>query len=84
MNNPSKEQNYAMLKWLNNNRQKVIELYKNQYIAYNEKGVISHSENLTDVLQLAKISGETFLIYLVPAKSHYVQILPITFRDKIP
>ncbi len=82
-NNPSKEQNYAMLKWLNNNRQKVIELYKNQYIAYNEKGVISHGENLTDVLQLTETSGETFSIYLVPAKSYYVQILPIRFRAMV-
>jgi len=35
-----------MLRWLNKNRDTVLDLYKNQYIAYNEKGVIAHGENL--------------------------------------
>ncbi|MDJ0598850.1 MAG: hypothetical protein QNJ37_08435 [Crocosphaera sp.] len=35
----SQEQAKAMLRWLNQNRQRILDLYKDQYIAYNEKGI---------------------------------------------
>jgi hypothetical protein len=38
----SQEQAQEMLRWLNKNRDTVLDLYKNQYTAYNEKGVIAH------------------------------------------
>lgn len=74
-------QKHKMFKWLNQNHQKVIELYKNQYIAYNENGVIAHSENLKELLKLGQESGEYFLVYLVPSRYHSLQILPIRFRS---
>ncbi len=70
-----------ILKWLNQNHQQVIELYKNQYIAYNENGVIAHTENLKELLQKGRESGEDFLVYLVPSHHHSLQILPIRFRS---
>ncbi len=70
-------QKQKILNWLNHNRQKVIELYKNQYIAYNENGVIAHSENLKELIRLGEESEEDFLVYLVPSCYHPLQILSI-------
>lgn len=72
-----------MLKWLNQHRQQVLELYKNQYIAYNENGVIAHGEDLQAVLETAKATKQTFLIYLVPPRRQSLQILPIQFRSVV-
>lgn len=79
----SQEQTQAMLRWLNRNRYHLIELYKNKYVAYNENGVIAHSENLQEVLQLAENLGQNYLIYLVPRRRHSIQILPIQFRSVV-
>ena len=76
---PSKSQSEEMLKWLNHNRQMLLDLYKNQYIAYNAHRLIAHSENLQEVLQLAEASKENFAIYLVPRRTASIQILPIRF-----
>lgn len=76
---PSKSQSEEMLKWLNHNRQMLLDLYKNQYIAYNAHRLIAHSENLQEVLQLAEASKEHFAIYLVPRRTASIQILPIRF-----
>jgi hypothetical protein len=56
----SKEQAQEMLRWLNKNRDTVLDLYKNQYIAYNEKGIITHGENLQNVLEQANITNQVF------------------------
>lgn len=40
---PSPYESQQMLKWLNQNRQMLLDLYKNQYIAYNANGLIAHS-----------------------------------------
>ncbi len=53
---PSQNESREMLKWLNHNRQMLLDLYKNQYVAYNANGLIAHSENLREVLQLAEAS----------------------------
>ncbi|MEG4800928.1 retropepsin-like domain-containing protein [Microcoleus sp. ARI1-B5] len=74
------EESSEMLKWLNNNRRMLLDLYRNQYIAYNAQRLIAHSENLREVLDLAKASGESFVIYLVPRQTASIQILPIHFR----
>ncbi|HEY9874384.1 MAG TPA: retropepsin-like domain-containing protein [Candidatus Obscuribacterales bacterium] len=76
---PSPEESRAMLKWLNRNRQMLLDLYKNQYVAYNANSLIAHSENLQEVLELAEASGEYFVIYLVPRRTASIQILPIRF-----
>ena len=73
----SQEQAQEMLRWLNKNRDTVLDLYKNQYIAYNEKGVIAHSENLQNVLEQAKTTNQEFVIYLVPRCRYSLQILPV-------
>ncbi len=74
-NSPSKEQAEKSIKWLNANRKMGLDLYKNQYIAYNEEGIISYGENLQCVLDIANESGKTYLIYLVPPHRRSLQIL---------
>lgn len=76
----SENERHEMRQWLNRNRRMLLDLYKNQYVAYNGKGLIAHSENLREVLQLAEASEENFIIYLVPWRTASVQILPIRFR----
>ncbi|WP_298920465.1 retropepsin-like domain-containing protein [uncultured Nostoc sp.] len=77
---PSPNESQQMLKWLNQNRKMLLDLYKNQYIAYNANGLIAHSENLHEVIELAEASKQIFAIYLVPRRSASIQILPIRFR----
>ncbi|MEH2141230.1 DUF5678 domain-containing protein [Nostoc sp.] len=77
---PSPDESQQMLKWLNQNRQMLLDLYKDQYIAYNANGLIAHSENLREVLELAEASKQIFVIYLVPRRTASIQILPIRFR----
>ncbi|GBF53903.1 hypothetical protein N0824_01760 [Microcystis sp. 0824] len=55
----------------------MLDLYKNQYIAYNEKGVIADGENLQNVLEEANTTNQEFVIYLVPSCRYSIQILPI-------
>lgn len=76
------EKKYAMLQWLNRNRRSLLSKYKNQYIAYNANGLIAHSENLQEILELANGSQEDYLIYLVPRKTASIQILPIHFKEE--
>ncbi|WP_413174156.1 retropepsin-like domain-containing protein [Anabaena azotica] len=78
---PSKSETDEILKWLNRNRQMLLDLYKNQYVAYNANGIIAHSENLQEVLELAKAAKQNFLIYLVPRRTASIEILPIRFRS---
>ena len=76
----SQNESREMLKWLNRNRQMLLDLYRNQYVAYNANGLIAHSENLREVLELAEASQQPFAIYLVPFRTASIQILPIRFR----
>ncbi|GAA6621148.1 DUF5678 domain-containing protein [Scytonema sp. NUACC26] len=76
----SQDESRQMLKWLNQNRQMLLDLYRNQYIAYNANGLIAHSENLREVLDLAEASNQHFALYLVPRRTASIQILPIRFR----
>ncbi|MEH1853538.1 MAG: DUF5678 domain-containing protein [Nostoc sp.] len=71
---PSKRERDEILKWLNRNRQMLLDLYKNQYIAYNTNGIIAHSENLREVLALANAAKQPFLIYLVPRRTASIEI----------
>ncbi|GEM_PF-1982339 len=80
---PSKSESEQMLKWLNENRHTLLDLYRNQYVAYNDHCVIAHSENLREVLELATASGETFAIYLVPRSTASIQILPIFYSGVV-
>jgi hypothetical protein len=77
---PSQEETQELLKWLNSNRRMLLDLYKNQYIAYNTNGIIAHSEHLQEVLDIAEASQQKFVIYFVPRSIASVQILPIRFR----
>jgi hypothetical protein len=76
----SQDESRQMLKWLNQNRQMLLDLYRNQYIAYNANDLIAHSESLREVLDLAEASNQPFAIYLVPRRTASIQILPIRFR----
>ncbi len=71
---PSQIEDREMLKWLNHNRQMLLDLYKNQYVAYSVNGLIAHSENLQKVLELAKASGQRYSIYLVPRSANFLQL----------
>jgi hypothetical protein len=77
--NPSKEESKAMLKWLNQNRQQLRQ-YAHQYVAYNANGIITHGENLQEVLRVAEESGEIFSIYLVPGFSSEMPFISGYFR----
>ena len=66
-----------MLRGVKRNRDTGVELYKNQYIAYNEKGVIAHGENLQNVLEEANTTNQEFVTYLVPRCRYSIQILPV-------
>ncbi len=79
----SQEQAQAILRWLNKNRESILDLYKDQYIAYNEKGIVAHDEKLETVLKEAEATNQTFVIYLVPRKHYSIQILPIQFRSVV-
>ncbi|HEY9832166.1 MAG TPA: DUF5678 domain-containing protein [Stenomitos sp.] len=46
----SQNESREMLKWLNRNRRMLLDLYRNQYIAYKANQLIAHSENLREVL----------------------------------
>ncbi|MBW4567656.1 MAG: hypothetical protein KME31_06410 [Tolypothrix carrinoi HA7290-LM1] len=72
---PDQNESREMLKWLNQNRQMLLDLYKNQYVAYNANGLIAHSENLRELLQLAEASEQLFAIYLVKRRTASIQIL---------
>ncbi|NJK73190.1 MAG: hypothetical protein HC849_09100 [Oscillatoriales cyanobacterium RU_3_3] len=80
---PFQEETSEMLKWLNQNRRMLLDLYRDRYVAYNANRLIAHSENLREVLDLANASGESFVIYLVPRQTASVQILPVRFRTVI-
>lgn len=77
---PSKSESQEMLKWLNRNRHQ-LKPYAHQYVAYNANGIITHGQDLQQVLQIAEASGELFLIYLVPGFTESMVILPIHFRS---
>ena len=78
--NPTQEETKAMLKWFNQNRRNLIERYRNQYVAYDANGIITHGENLEEVLRVAEESGEIFSIYLVPGFSSEMPFLSGYFR----
>ncbi len=59
----------------------LLDSYRNQYVAFNPKGLIAHSEHLEEVLNLAKASQKKFVIYLVPLKTASIVIHPIRFRS---
>ncbi len=77
---PSQNESREMLKWLNRNRHMLLDLYKNQYIAYNANRLIAHSDNLREVIKLAEASGKPFAIYLVPLHTSPIGMLPVRFR----
>ena len=76
----TKEQNQAMLKWLNKNLQMLLDNYSASYIAYNENGVISSGKDLDKVMKIAEKSGEHYAIYPVPKSRSSIEFFPIRFR----
>ena len=74
----SQNESREMLKWLNHNRRMLLDLYRNQYVAYNANRLIAHSENLRELLDLVEASGERFAIYLVPRRTASIQICSMT------
>ncbi|MGB7519187.1 MAG: retropepsin-like domain-containing protein, partial [Spirulinaceae cyanobacterium] len=76
----SAQEKYALLNWLNRNRQK-LDSYGNQYIAYNTKGVIAHSQDWQEAFELAKCSRQNFAIYFLPQNLDSLSGLPISLRE---
>ncbi len=83
INNTAQKQ--EMLKWFNKNRRSLLELYPDQYVAYNEYGIIGHSENLKEILTIVEKAGlkDHYLIYVVPKGNPNLQILSIRLRSVI-
>lgn len=79
----STQQKYALLNWLNQNRQK-LDNYGNQYIAYNIKGVIAHSKHWEEAIELAKCSRQSFAVYFLPQNPDILKGLPIKLREVSP
>lgn len=71
---PSPEESREILKWFHQNRQH-LKKYAHQYVAYNAKGIITHGENLREVIDKADASGEIYIIYLVPGFTGSIVIL---------
>lgn len=82
-NSSQSSKDQAMLKWFNQHRQEIAKLYKSQYIAYDETGIVAHGKNLDKVLEIARNTKEDFAIYLVPSRQSSVKILPIYFRSVV-
>ncbi len=78
-NNETQEQKQAMLKWLNKNRRKLLELYPDQYVAYNENGIIGHSNNLDEILKIVEEANlkDHYSTYVVPRNNPNISILSI-------
>jgi hypothetical protein len=84
-NNKTQEQKQTMLKWLNKNRRMLLELYPDQYVAYNENGIIGHSNNLNEILKIVEEARlkDHYSIYVVPRGNPNLQILSIRLRSII-
>jgi hypothetical protein len=76
-----REENEELSKWLNQNRHTLQQKYRNQYIAYNLNGLIAHGPELSQVLESARSSGESFTIYFFPRRTADIVILPIRLRS---
>ncbi|MDY6802874.1 MAG: DUF5678 domain-containing protein [Cyanobacteriota bacterium] len=74
----TKQQSQAMLKWLNQNLQILLDNYSASFIAYNENGVIASGKNLEKVMETAEQSGEHFSIYPVARSRDAMKFLSIT------
>ena len=69
-------------KWLYDNYAQ-LRVYEGQYIAHDEKGIISHDESLSVVLKKARLTGKDFYVYFVPknfdlAQINMLKILPVS------
>ena len=74
------ELDQKIIGWLNRNRH-TLTPYRGQYIAYNEEGIMSHGNNLDQVLQEARASGRRFLIYIVPSHKCSITLYPVRLRS---
>jgi len=84
-NNKTQEQKQAMLKWLNKNRRMLLESYPDQYVAYNENGIIGHSSNLDEILRVVEAARlkDHYSIYVVPRGNPDISFLSIRLRSII-
>jgi hypothetical protein len=65
---------WQMTQWLNKHRRQ-LQSYQNQYIAFNQQGVITSHPNLENVLAEARQTGEPFLIDFIPLHLSWMRIL---------
>jgi hypothetical protein len=70
------EANKKILGWLNKNRH-LLKPYEGKYIAFNDRGIIAHGDELENVQKAAKASNEPFLIYIVPHRAASIVIYSI-------
>jgi hypothetical protein len=76
------EQYVEAKKWLKEHRKSVAKL-AGEWIAYNEKGIISHDQEQSKVLIQARESNEVFVLrFLHPLSFQEApRLLPIRFRS---
>jgi len=75
----SKELKQQIIQWLNKNRHNLGQ-YRQQYIAYNQNGVLVNNANLSTLSEEAEKTGEVYSIYFVPKNNSCLRILPIQLR----
>ncbi|NES68773.1 MAG: hypothetical protein F6K24_27850, partial [Okeania sp. SIO2D1] len=83
MNKRATQLQYQLCNWLNRNSQLLVN-YQNQYIAYNTQGIIVHSYNLAETLELAKASRRPFAIYYWGGESKQSSLPLIRLRATKP
>ncbi len=77
----NKEQNQQIIQWLNRNRHNLWQ-YRQQYIAYNQNGVLVSNADLGIVIEEAEGTGEEYSIYFVPKHPSWLRFLPMLSKDR--
>lgn len=70
---------WQMTQWLNKHRRH-LQAYQNQYIAFNQQGIITSHPNLENVLAEARQTGKLFLIDFIPTHLSWMRILTLKIR----
>lgn len=73
------EKNNQLSNWVNKNRT-LLNNYKDQWIAYNLKGIIASGKNLHVVIKEADKTDKDYVLYFISQYFDKVRFLPIRFR----
>ena len=71
--------NFSSSNWLFENRE-LIAKHKGEWIAYNQNGIVAHSNNLNSLYEKLGKEMEQLRVYLVPRTIGKLRVLPIKFK----